>query len=553
LTEPVIDFETDPKNDLPAENERLQFIVLFISAGLISICAIVFELLIASLSTYLLGNSVYHFSLTIGLFMFSMGLGSFLSQCLKNNLLNWFVAIELYLGVTGGISSILLFSAFGHTDTSVYYYITMVLLTILIGTGVGFEIPIIIRLVKKISTLPASVANVLAADYIGALIGSLAFPLVLLVKFGLIKTALFVGLLNTVVAAATVIVFRVEIKKPALSFFLAVVIVICFGVTAIKSKAINAYLERRLYRDQIETIAQSPYQRIVLTKGEIADYKKPRRPKKKHKRLRRNAFIEMNGDDFRLFLDGDLQLSSVDEYRYHEALVHPGMSLLVENKDEIDVLILGGGDGMAAREVLRYSEIRFITLVDLDSSVVRLAINNKAMADINNNSLEDPKVAITYGDAFNYLLTSKRRYDFIIVDLPDPDTSALSKLYSVTFYRLVRQHLTKGGLFVTQSTSPYFMPHAFWCIYQTLGSAGFKVYPYTAYVPSFGLWGFNLTSRESIVLDSLALKIDETDFLTDRVMRAMFELPRDVEKLNVKPNTLNRPIIIKYYLGDEDL
>lgn len=541
------EMDSDPR-------ERSQFIVLFVSAGLISACAIVFELLIASLSTYFFGNSVYHFSLTIGIYMFSMGLGSYLSQCVKIRLLSWFTFIELYIGFLGGCSAIILFSAFGYTETAFFYYTVMVVLTGLIGIGVGFEIPIIIRRVKQISTLPVSVANVLAADYIGALIGSLAFPIVLLVQFGLILTGLIVGFLNILVALVTAVIFRSEIPRPAIFIGCSVTLGVCLSVAAAYSPAINGILERRLYRNPIEVAQQSPYQRIVVTKGKVMEYRNTIQAEKSHERRPRNAFIDNDGEDFRLFLDGDLQFSSLDEYRYHEALVHPGMSLVLGHKDEVDVLILGGGDGMAVREVLKYgNRVRSTTLVDLDSAVVKLAMTHPSLSRLNEHALEHPAVTIEYADAFNFLIKSKRRFDLIIADLPDPDASALSKLYSVAFYRIVKSHLTPEGIFVTQSTSPYFMPRAFWCIHQTLHDARFKVHPYTVYVPAFGLWGFNLACADAIDKNNLKLKIDDTDFLTDQTMKNLFDLPGDIKKLSVSPNTLNHPVIIKYYLDDENL
>ncbi|MCP4601011.1 MAG: spermidine synthase [Proteobacteria bacterium] len=534
------------------KSERARIIILLISTGLISVCAIVFELLIASLSTYLMGNSVYQFSITIGLYLSSMGLGSWLSQYVKENLLGKFAMIELFIGVIGGSSAIVLYSAFGEGESLVAYTPVMVLLTVVIGTGVGFEIPLIIRIVKQYATLRVSVANVLAADYMGSLLGSLAFPLVFLIYFGIVRTSLLVGTLNVAVAVTTTLIFRRHIRWSIPLIAVGVALGIGLTIAASRSTEISAKLEQRLFRDPIDTTGQSQYQRIVFTKGNVAAHQPTPKPiRTVMPRRRRNPFVEGEGDDFRLFLDGDLQFSSVDEYRYHEALVHPGMSAVTALRHELDILVLGGGDGLAAREVLRYRQVRSLTLVDLDSAVVNLANEYKPLHTLNENSLSDPRVNVIFGDAFTYLLKSKQLFDLIIVDLPDPDAPALSKLYSIAFYRIVERHLAEGGLLVTQSTSPYFMPRSFWCINHTLRASGLNPSPYAVYVPAFGLWGFNLAGRNAIDTNALSLAVENLNFLTNQVMRAMFALPLDIEELPMEANTLDRPVITNYYLQDE--
>ena len=533
---------------------RARIAVLLASVGLIAICAIIFELLIASLSTYLYGNSIYQFSLTIGVYLSSMGLGSWLSQHIKEDLLGRFVAIELLVGAVGGCCVVVLFMAFGGSDETTLFRLTMMALTVLIGTGVGFEIPLLIRIIKGFRSLPVSVANVLAADYVGSLVGSIAFPLVLLVTFGLVQTSFLVGLLNVIVAMVTLSVFYRSIRYALPLAISGGLLGVGLAVAAGSALPISARLERHLYRDPVDQVEQSPYQRLVMTRGEIARHARIRRSISTWPERRRNPFIDGEGSDFRLFLDGDLQMSSVDEYRYHEALVHPKLSALVTARgprDLLDVLILGGGDGLAAREVLRYPQVRTITLVELDNAVVNLATQHRALRALNRGSLGDPRVQVTYGDAFQYLIASSQLFDFVIVDLPDPDVPALSKLYSVTFYRAVEAHLADGGLAVTQSTSPYFMPRAFWCVHETLVTAGLTPSPYAVYVPSFGLWGFNLAGRRAIDPTTLSLALDNTAYLTDPVMRSLFALGRDVRRVPVEPNTLDRPIIVSYYYHDE--
>ena len=399
--------------------------------------------------------------------------------------------------------------------------------------------------------LIAVCANVLAADYLGSLVGSVAFPLVLLVVFGLVKTSFLVGLLNVVVALITILVFRRHLRHPLLLSGAALALAAVLVGAAFGSRSIASRFEHRLYRAPIETTLQSPYQRIVLTRGSVADHAQPAPPRDRPPTRRRNPFLDGEGDDLRLFLDGDLQFSSVDEYRYHEALVHPGMSALVAERSEVDVLILGGGDGLAVREALRYPETRSVTLVDLDSAVVELARRHPGLSQLNEGSLSAPRVRVEYADAFSWLARSKVLFHFIVADLPDPDAPALSKLYSVAFYRIVRRHLQPGGLFVSQSTSPYFLPRTFSCIHATLRATGMEVAPYVAYVPSFGPWGFNLAGPRTIDPSDLKLRVEELSFLTDGVLRGLFALPGDVEVVDVEANTLDRPVIVGYYYGDE--
>jgi spermidine synthase len=535
----------------PGPHERRLLLILLASTALVSVAAILYELTIASLSTYLVGNSVTQFSLTIGLYLSAMGLGSWLSQFVKTRLVERFILIELYVGVAGGASAWLLFLTFSSTSSTALYYAVMFGLTLLIGAGVGFEIPLLVRIVKRFASLPSSVANVLAADYLGSLVGSLAFPLVLLIYLGLLRTAFVVGAVNVVVAVVTAAVFRRHLRHPARLAGVGLLIAAGLGGAAMESDAILRGFERRLYRDPIEETIQSPYQRLVVTRGALARHRPRALPAPAERPERRGAFVSGDEDDLRLYLDGDLQLSSVDEYRYHEALVHPAMSALPPERQALDVLILGGGDGMAAREVLKHTRVGAVTLVDLDPAVVDLARRHPVLARLNRGALDDPRVTIRYEDAFTFMLRTPTRYHVIVVDLPDPDAAALSKLYSVTFYRAAAARLRPGGVIVTQASSPYFMPRAFWCVHRTLEAAGLTALPYAAYVPSFGLWGFQLAAPAPLSVADLRLPDLPLTYLSPALLPTLFTLPRDVRELPVAVNTLDRPVVVDYYLREE--
>lgn len=497
-----------------ADKKRETGVLLF-SIFIIAICGIIYELIIAGVSSYLLGNSVTQFSLVIGFFMSSMGIGSFLSRFIKNNLLEYFISVEITIGVVGGFSALALFYAFGFTSS---YYLIMFIFIIIIGMMVGLEIPILTRIVEEYEDLRVAIANILSFDYIGALLGSIAFPLILLPKLGLIKTSFLVGTLNIVVAFIIYLQYRKRLKG-SIFFFLVIVLFAISLVAGFKlADKAEIFLEQYLYQDKIVYMDQSPYQKIVLTKGK---------------------------NDFRLFINGNLQFSSYDEYRYHEALVHPAM---INSYRHDRVLVLGGGDGLAVRELLRYPDVKKITLVDLDKKITNLAMENEYLLDINNNSLKDPRVEVVNADGYQYLMDNDQLYNVIIVDFPDPNNESLNKLYTGHFYNILKKHLTPDGALAVQSTSPYFAPKAYWSIVKTVNRGGLEVYPYHVYVPSFGDWGFTLAARRKLKLEQNELPF-EMKYLNENNYQAMFSFGEDIldYRDQVEPNRVSHPILLKYY------
>lgn len=493
--------------------------LLMITTLIISGCSICYELIISALSSFLKGDSVLQYSITIGLYMFAMGMGSYLSKFFKNKLFNVFIIIEIGVGLIGGLSTLILFLANIYI---VCYQIVMYLIIIVIGVFVGMEIPILTRIIENSeNNLRVTISSIFSFDYIGGLIGSIAFPLLLLPHLGYFCTAFLVGSLNIIVSLIIIINYRTHIAHYRLLLLSTVVILVGMVVGTIFSENISKFVENGLYRDKVIFVKQTKYQHIVLTK---------------------------HRDDIRLFINGNIQFSSVDEYRYHEALVHPAMSKVV-NKE--NVLILGGGDGLAAREILKYPTIKRITLVDLDSEIVDLCKNNPFIISINNNSLNDPKMDIIIDDAYNFLVNNTFKYDVIIVDLPDPNNESLNKLYSNVFYRLCKNSLASGGVLSVQSTSPYYATKAFWCISKTIESEGFNVIPYHLEVPSFGDWGFNIAS-----VDSITHKFDyivDTKYLTSDNTESMFCFGKDEISENVIVNSLSNPILIQYYFQADKL
>ncbi len=501
----------------PGRSPRFESFVLFLTVFVVGLCTIVYELLIGSISSYFLGDSIRQFSITIGLSMTAMGIGTLLSRHFRNNLLQWFIVIEIILGLVGGLSTPLLFVAYSHTNM---YYPVMVTLIMVIGILIGLEIPLLTRIMGEHYSLRTNISNVLSLDYFGALAATLIFPFVLLPFFGIFRSSLITGTLNLLIGIFNLWCFRSYLgfrNARGLKYATAATAVLLVGMLVFSQKLLNVW-ESTVYEDRVIFSKQSTYQKIVLTK---------------------------NREDLRLYLDGNLQFSTIDEYRYHEALVHVPLSL-AENKENI--LILGGGDGLAVREILKYTGIKSVTIVDLDPEITNLAKKHPILLKANRNSLSDERIHVRNVDAFKFLEEADEYYNVILADLPDPKNTSLSRLYSKEFFGLVLKRLSRDGIFVTQSTSPFFAKKAFWCIDKTIRAAGFRqVMPYHVYVPSFGDWGFVMASKIRRDLSDMSIDVP-TQYLDDNNMPAMFSFPKDLMTDGIKASSLNEPNVLTYYL-----
>ncbi|MEB3284388.1 MAG: polyamine aminopropyltransferase [Candidatus Sericytochromatia bacterium] len=492
---------------------------LYISVAVIATCGIVYELIIGATSSYLLGDSVWQFSVTIGLFLSALGLGSWLSQWLEKGLFSAFVITEMVIALIGGFSALLLFG--GYTALPEAYPVLQYGLTLLIGALVGLEIPLLLRLLEDRHTLRYNAAYVLSLDYIGGLIGSLAFPLLLLPYLGLIKAALLTGLLNASVVILGLWVYAQRfISRRKFLAWLTAGLVAALLIAFVKAPQVEEALEQGLYQDPIIHSEQTAYQHLTVTR---------------------------EGQDLRLFINGNLQYSSADEYRYHEALVHVPICRtgLIPRK----VLVLGGGDGLAIRELLKYPGVKEIQLVDLDPAMTRLHRTHPSLTQLNQGSLSHPRVRIDNQDGLKYLQLSRERYDLIIIDLPDPNHESLVKLYTREFYALTAQHLRPRGALVVQASSPYFAREAFWCIAKTLEAAHLHIAPYHADVPTFGDWGFILASHHRLPEPLWQFPVN-TRWLTPSLAPGLFHFAKDEDEgavVDVKINTTFSPVLLKYY------
>jgi|SRR5579859_402422 len=495
---------------------RVEVGVVLTSIFVIATCGLIYELIIGTLSSYLLGDSIFQFSLTIGVFLTAMGLGSFVSRAVTRNLLGTFLAVEIAIGLLGGFSAAGLFGAFALFANS--YPIIMIATIVVLGTLIGLEIPVLTRLARRYGSLRHTLSNVLAFDYLGALAASLLFPLILLPYLGLSKTSFLVGMFNLLVVGLNLRVFGRAVPWGRLTAAAALGALALLVAGFLQSATITSLFEHRLYEDQIIYSEQSRYQHIVVTR-----------------RL----------DIVQLWLDNELQFSSRDEYRYHESLVHPALSLAPSLEN---VLIIGGGDGLAMREALKYPGLQHATLVDLDPSMTRLGQTFGPLVALNGGSLNDPRVTVINADGFQFLAASRDLYQAIIVDLPDPRNENVARLYSREFYSLILQHLARGGMFVTQASSPYYVRQSFWCLAHTAAAAGLQVQAYHAYVPAFGDWGFVLGSNLKIDWSRLAPRVP-TRFLTSGVLPTMTVFDSDTSDVPTDVSTLENPVVWRYYLA----
>ena len=436
---------------------------LLASAFVVATCGLIYELLAGTLASYLLGDSVTQFSTIIGAYLFAMGCGSWCSRYVRANETAVFVRVEVLIAAIGGGSTALLFLLFDRVQD---FRLPLYGMVLVIGALVGLEIPLLMRILKDRLEFGDLVSKVLTFDYIGALAASLLFPLLLVPHLGLIRTGFLFGLANVAVAIALIAMLPGRKLRAEMTAALVV------GAALIAGFALSERIERTAevaaYGDPVIYAQQTPYQRIVITK---------------------------RADDLRLFLNGNLQFSSRDEYRYHEALVHVPLSRAANLRD---VLVLGGGDGLAVREVLKYPGVRSVTLVDLDPAMPALFTRSGILAGLNGNAFSNPRVRVVSADAFRWLRANRRQYDAVLVDFPDPSNFSIGKLYTTSFYRELSRALAPGAVASIQSTSPLVAPRAYWTVATTLEAAGLKATGYHVYVPSFGEWGFVLASHGAL-------------------------------------------------------
>lgn len=484
---------------------------------------IVAEYILSTLAAYFLGDSVIQWTLIVSFMLFSMGVGSSLSKFIKSNLLEKFITLEFVLSLLTSFSAVTVYSISAFPE---YRGIVIYSLSILIGLLIGLEIPIVTRLNEEFEELRVNIANVLEKDYYGSLAGGIFFAFVGLPIIGLTYTPFILGAVNFSVALFLYFSLHDKFRFSPLKMGIVISIVALFIISgAVFAKPIIKFSEQKKYLDQIVFEDQSKYQKIILTKWK---------------------------DYYWLYLNNSVQFSTYDEAMYHEPLVHLPMYLSGSIKN---VLILGGGDGCAVREALKYSGVEKITLVDIDPKMTEMAKNNEVVVEINDSSLFNPKVEVRNLDAFNYLEGNGKIFDIIIADFPDPRNSELSRLYSLEFFNIVKKHLSEDGIFITQACSPYFAPKVYNCIDTTIKAAGFGTLRLRNHVPTMGEWGFILASKRldpnELEKRFLTIAVDEkkTKWLNNNVLKALISFGKTYNDPGFRPgiNNLTDPLLYRYF------
>ncbi len=549
------------------------------------LCCIVDEYILAQLSSNILGNPAQQWPLVIGLMLFASGVGAWMAQFVnENKTLQAFITIELLLSFLGGFSPLIIMGAYAYAF--LHFKLIFYSISFIIGLLIGFEQPLIANINKKFVGFRSNISMTISLDVLGAAIGTFIWIKFLVGKVEIYHSAFMVTILNLSVALLTYYFLKtkgydsdVEDQEPAKNRSLIWIGLACFlGLGGMFFAGDFADVaEQQLYTGKIIHKESSPYQRIVLTK-------------------------HAKTGDVMMFLNGGLQFCSKDENRYHENLIHPAMKYKsitnTENK-ALDVLVLGGGDGMAVREIRKYNNINSITLVDLDPAVVNLAKSNPILTELNDSSLlkndvdileakipkSDEKesvfmplnqkdkdgnelqyftaaVNILHEDAYNFvedIVAQGKKYDLIFIDFPDPRNESLGKLYSKYFFSRVNLLLKPTGFVAIQSSSPVHAYHAFVCVGKTMTAAGFNVLPYHDNIPSFNEWGWYLACKQEarLNLHHMAEKLyplDEFDVQTSYLTPKKFfsntifgkDIIKDVGEIEV--STLTNPKVYHYYV-----
>lgn len=473
----------------PGAGRFLVLLVVFVCAA----CGLVYELELVALASYLIGDSVTQASVVLSVMVFAMGVGSLLAKRLRGHAAVGFGLLESVLALVGGLSATALYASFAWLGESRG---ALVAFSLAIGVLIGAEIPLLMTLIQRVSRQDAggTVADLFAADYVGALVGGLAFPFFLLPRFGQLTGALLTGGVNVLAGGGLVLwVFRRDLSRRSRWVLLTanVLVLAVLGTASALMSDFEDAARQAVYGGRVRVAVHTDMQEVVLTGG--------------------------SKGPLDLYLDGRLKVSGRDEYRYHEALVHPAM-----RGRHARVLVLGGGDGLAAREALRYPDVRAVTVVDSDATLAALARRDPALSALNGHAFDDPRLRFVHADAFDWLREEVAAghggrvpggpYDVIVSDLPNPGITSSTKLYSEEFYGLAAHALAPGGRLAVHVGGAAAGSRMFWTVDATLRAAGFRTTPYQVAGAADGFaagpdrsrhehlradadWGFELASR----------------------------------------------------------
>lgn len=560
---------TPPEKILSDGRRRLATALLAATMFFTGACGLVSEYALGAVSSYILGNSIEQMCMTIAVMMLMMAAGAYVQIIFKKNLVDTFIRIELAIALIGGFAPLAMYAAFGFLDH--HFILVQYGFICSMGLLIGLEIPVVLRINQEYSrSLGVNVANVYGPDYIGAFVGAVVWVYYLLRNFPITEISFIMAAVNLFVAVVTFAYFCYLglVRKKALVSLMIVLTFAALVLGYVKNRDWNVALEQRLYDDKVIGSFVTRYQHLAMT-------------------------FRPETDEYRLYINGNLQFSSLDEAVYHEQLVHPAMALV---PDHANVLILGGGDGMALREVLKHPEVRSATLVDIDPDMVDFARRDKVMRRLNHNALADRRVSVPLAggvsaggvralyqetgetrsgekgqpvpetvmtamvnilhlDADKFIETARGTYNVILVDFPDPGSIELAKLYSREFYLKLSHVLSEKGMVAVQATSPYHAKEAFLCIVRTLEAAGFATLPYHDNVPSFGDWGWIMAwKKQAMTRETVENRVSSMDigvktrYISPEVFKSALVFGKGrLEGRNREINTLMHPVILDLY------
>lgn len=501
-----------------------RFNLLKVAIFCTGVSGIVAEYTLSTLASYFLGNSIVQWTMMVSLMLFSMGIGSLCSKFIRTKLLQNFILLELGLSLIVSFSAMIIYTI---GKFPMYTGFVVYGLGFLNGFFIGMEIPLVTRINEKYERLRDNISSIMALDYIGSLVGGVFFVWVGLKILTLTYTPFVLGGVNLLVALMLMMQMNKNVVFEWWVKTLSIVTVLGWFVGLVFAKPVEQFSEQSRYREKVIFSEQTDYQKIVITQWH---------------------------NDFWLFLNGNEQLSTKDEWMYHEPLVHVPMKLSGSRKR---ILVLGGGDGCAVREILKYREVEEIVLVDLDPAMTTLGKTHEMLTRLNKRAFDDKRVVVQNADALRFLVADSSVYDVIIVDLPDPKSVDISKLYSQAFYRLCKNHLSHTGVMITQAGSPMFAEEAFYCIEKTMASVGLGTLVMHNHVMTLGEWGFVVGSKHmdssELLRKSRNLNFENTRWISKEAMLGLTSFGKsDIKKEGLKVNTLSNPsVLIDYYLGGE--
>ncbi len=501
---------------------------VFLKAAIFAtgVSGLVAEFIFSTLASYFIGDTIVQWTLVLSIMLFSMGVGSRLSARVNKNLLFVFLSVEIALSLMICLAPLIIYGLAGQTQ---YIHLLVYGCSAAVGCAIGFEIPLVTRLNEPYEKLSRNISSIMSYDYIGSLIGGLAFAFFALPVLGIKNAAFVFGAFNLLAAFAVVFVFWKQIKAIKTQFFgVVAAVIVLLSVGFIQSDNIKLYGEQSRFKDKIVHVVESKYQKLVVT-----------------------TWL----NEHWLYINGNLQMTTLDEYLYHEPMIHPVVALVKHPKQ---VLVIGGGDGFNVKELLKYPDVESITLVDLDPEMTNLGAKYPPFVKANGSSLSNEKVQVINADGFTFLQKSEQLYDLIVVDLPDAKGVDLNKLYTQEFYQMVRLHLRPNGAMITQSGNPYLATKAFECIKKTMQSSGFNVLPLHNHVLSMGEWSWVIGTKKGSVqqLKKYLKKQDfnsiRTRWLNQEAMHMMLHFGKPTSDTSrIEINTLNNPVLYQYQLNGD--